>query len=242
MSFGDNLKHFRNIAKITQTELAKIVESLSGEKVTYENIKSWENGTNPKINIISFLSEALNITEQELFDNSGKSLEKITERELKKNPSKYLVPGTNENAVDIKYYENTYACQGSSSTANEDEIWKPLTFDKRFLQKQMPTLRKFNDLHIVNTIGNSMEPTIKEGELLIVTPFKNDNSTVISGAIYTVFYYGEAFVKRIVSNPKTGEITLHSDNANIHPAVNIEKEDEAEFEIIGRVLAHFDFF
>ena len=81
-------------------------------------------------------------------------------------------------------------------------------------------------LGIITAIGNSMSPTINEGDLLL---FQCDGSKN-EGGIYIVRIDGDYYVKRLQKLPK---IRLLSDNSAYEP---IEIKDLQEIEIIGRVV------
>ncbi len=213
---------------------SKALLNIYGLEKKKDAVTKWGQLTNTNVPTggdLPIIAEALGVTVIDLYTNAEDQKKKIAKQ--------YQIQ-TNENQINIPYYENIYACMGGSDTFNHDESWKPLTFDIELLRRYMPGEKKFKNLHITNTVGDSMEPTIKEGELIIVTPFENDSMAIIDGAIYTMVYYGKAMVKRLEWDPKTGEVTLHSDNKK-YSSIKIEKEDEENFKIIGRVLAHFEF-
>lgn len=236
-TLGQNIKLVRKNAKLTQEQLAEKIGVKRASIAQYET-----DVHSPSLDKLYEIAEITNSTITDLLPDSERQKEKIAKEEIKNNPSKYsssLALTKNENSIDLPYFENSYACQGSNSVLNYEDQPTPITFDKRFLEKHL-NMKKFDKLHIINSIGNSMEPTIKEGELLVVNPIENESGVVQSGAIYTVLYYGDPLVKRVVRNAKSGEITLFSDNEKYNP-IEILEEDKHDFKIIGRVLAHFTF-
>jgi phage repressor protein C with HTH and peptisase S24 domain len=234
MPFPENLKYIMNNRKIT----AEFIADRLG--VSRGTVTHWSNGRRfpQKENYIEDLATILEVTVQDLFNPKDKEI--IARKELKNNPSKYtdaLNVITNDSLITLPYYEDNYACIGTG-VQNFSIATKPISFDKLFLRAKLGNI-KFDNLHIINAIGNSMEPTISSGELLFVNPYENEN-TIINGAIYVLNYYGDIMVKRIVRNPKTGEIVLHSDNKNENPSIEIEKADKENYKTMGRVVAHFN--
>lgn len=225
---------------ITSENLSNILATY-GIKLGVESIKKYRtNNVNIPSKTVSALADILDITEQELYENYEKQKEIIVKNELKKNPLKYsqtLNAITNDNIITLPYYEDNYACMGNG-VQNFSRPTNPISFDKLFLRAKLGNI-KFDNLHIINAIGNSMEPTISSGELLFINPYENEN-TIINGAIYVFDYYGDIFIKRIVRNPKTGEVVLHSDNKEENPPITIEKADEDNCKTLGRVVAHFN--
>lgn len=81
-------------------------------------------------------------------------------------------------------------------------------------------------LGIIAAIGNSMAPTINDGDLLL---FQCDGSSN-DGGIYIMRLDNDYYVKRLQKRPK---IRLISDNPTYEP---IELQDLQELEIMGRVV------
>ena len=82
--------------------------------------------------------------------------------------------------------------------------------------------------------GDSMEPKINEGDLLLV-----QNTPQLDSGMIGVFLLNEkVYCKRFHYNPITKEIILKSLNSNYKP-IKITNEDE--FRIIGRVVGIYDY-
>lgn len=79
--------------------------------------------------------------------------------------------------------------------------------------------------------GDSMEPEIRSGDLLIVDR-KVDQP---NGCIVLASVNNEFCVKRLFKYPD-GSLELRSDNAKYSP-INLSSEFEGEFEIFGRVIS-----
>jgi phage repressor protein C with HTH and peptisase S24 domain len=138
--------------------------------------------------------------------------------------------------VEIPYLEDVYASAGGGAI-NYDDAPKPMAFSSDFLKIHLG-ISSFKDLHIINAIGNSMEPTIQEGEFLFVNPFVNEFNQIKDGGIYVINCNNSVFVKRINHNPITGAVILMSDNNKI-PDIQINGQEFESCVIIGRVVGHF---
>ena len=239
---GRKISRLLKEQNISSKELSLMLENL-GVKLGEESIRKYRTSSvNIPSQTVTAIAEILNVTEQELYDNFEIQKEKIVKEELKNNPSKYsnfFIEKLDENKIDIPYFENSYACAGAG-LINYDEIPKPITFDKGFLEKQL-NMKNFKNIHIIKVKGNSMEPTFKSGTFLMVNPLSNEGGSVDNGSIYVVQYYDDTMVKRVVRNNKTKEVLLHSDNKEEHPVIEIKDEDINDFHIIGRVIANFSF-
>lgn len=139
--------------------------------------------------------------------------------------------------VEIPYFEEVYAAAGAGAI-NYTTAPKPMAFSTDFLTTLLG-VHSFKNLHIINSIGNSMEPTIKEGEYLFVNPLENESNNLMDGGIYVISTPDGILVKRIHLNPFNGSFTLISDNKSV-PAIEISANELDSCSIIGRVLGHFD--
>lgn len=170
---------------------------------------------------------------EEISQNENLSLDEIL-----LNSNKY--PQTeNNNLIELPYYPETYAAAGGGAI-NYQDVKKPIAFNKDFLEKTLG-ITIFKNLHIINAIGNSMEPTIEEGELLFVNPFENEYNQIRDGGIYVINCNNSVFVKRIHHNPITKEALLISDNKQ-YPDMKISGQEFNSCKVIGRVVGHFSSF
>ena len=132
-----------------------------------------------------------------------------------------------EAEVIIPYYKDFSVSAGFGSLNFDGEI-EMLPFNKNEL-RAMFGISNFNKMGIISVIGDSMHPTLKEGQMLL---FQEDGSS-IEGAIYIIEYQSELFVKRLKKRP----LSLVSDNKEYS---NIEIKELQELKIIGRVVGAYE--
>ncbi|AJC90886.1 LexA family transcriptional regulator [Campylobacter subantarcticus] len=159
---------------------------------------------------------------------SGKQI-LIYEKDKKiKNSSKNTENKTkNEDIVLIPFYKDNSVSAGFGSKNYEGSI-QYIPFNKQDL-RLMFNIQGFLKIGIIPVIGDSMTPTIKEGEMIV---FQDDGS-MIEGGIYVIEYQSEVFVKRLRKRP----LSLISDNKDYPPIIVEENE---EIKIIGRVVGTYD--
>ena len=238
MTLFANIKEYRTEKGWTQGELAKFAG------VSIETIKRYENGkTNPTNDNLSKIASALGVKVKNLYDNV--SLNKspnvsLSSDNLSPSPSN-LKPqnksndNTEENGIiAVPYFEDTYASAGDGAI-NYEEAPTTLEFTENFLRGFLRISGDLSKVHIINAKGDSMEPTIVNGELLFISTANAGG--VISGNIYVINYSGDVFVKRLEKNPITRAVTLFSDNEKYEPIV-IDGENLENCAIVGRVVAH----
>ena len=85
---------------------------------------------------------------------------------------------------------------------------------------------------LVEINGNSMEPTLEDGDYALVDP---DNIDYVKNKIYVVTYNDESFIKRIVMDSKSKIIMLKSDNPE-YEDILITKDMQVYLKIEGRVI------
>ncbi|MCI5969144.1 LexA family transcriptional regulator [Helicobacter sp.] len=134
---------------------------------------------------------------------------------------------TSDNQITIPFYKDFAVSAGFGATNFEGEV-ELIPFNKNELRAMFGVV-SFNKMGIVSVVGDSMYPTLKEGQMLI---FQDDGSS-IEGGIYIIEYQNEVFVKRLKKRP----LSLVSDNKEYS---NIEVKDLEELRIIGRVIGAYE--
>lgn len=85
---------------------------------------------------------------------------------------------------------------------------------------------------LVEINGNSMEPTLEDGDYALVDP---DNIDYVKNKIYVVTFNDESFIKRMVIDDKSKIIMLKSDNPE-YEDILITKDMQVYLKIEGRVI------
>jgi len=118
----------------------------------------------------------------------------------------------------IRYFKDINASAGGGAI-NFEENYEILYIDKKIVDK---------NLDAINVIGDSMEPTIKDGSIIFID--RNDKN-IRNGGIFVVNTNAGVFVKRL-NLKSSGEIELISDN-KAYPSETINPQ---EIEIVGKVV------
>ena len=184
-----------------------------------------------------FLSKETN--SQTITGNNNVSISGTSNNISNTNNTQETKEPSHSNLVEIPYLSDTYASAGAGALNYNDKP-KPMAFDYEFLRSILG-VTSFKNLHIINAVGNSMEPTITEGELLFVNPFENEYNQIKDGGIYVINCNNSVFVKRINHNPITGAVVLISDNERVAD-IEINGQEFESCIIIGRVVGHFASF
>ncbi|WP_459990178.1 XRE family transcriptional regulator [Methylosoma difficile] len=144
---------------------------------------------------------------------------------VKEDHPKYSVP----DYVEIAHY-NVQAAAGSGAIPISEELLQPLAFRRDWLVKRHLSP---NDLVIVDVKGESMEPKLLNGDLVLVDKSQTD---IASGKTFVLRMDGHILVKNLQLLPH-GLVQVASFNTG-YPAYQVDLSDESlDMAVIGRVVA-----
>lgn len=178
----------------------------------------------------SMLAESLGITRQTI-SNRIKNESEVTVSELQRAEDFFKIKlfdslETNLDVAYIDYYTDVFASCGEGSIIFSSEKTKlPVStsmingYSKRKLYS------------MINATGNSMSPTIENGDKLIVEHWNGDQ--IQDNKIYVFCYNGEFFVKRLSKN--IDEIIIKSDNPE-YRVRTIPSKSISDLILIGKIV------
>jgi phage repressor protein C with HTH and peptisase S24 domain len=121
------------------------------------------------------------------------------------------------------------ASAGFGAIASSENAQTRFGFDERWLRGL--TAAKSASLSIVRVAGDSMEPTLSDGDEVLVDA--SDHASRLRDGIYVLRADDALVVKRIAIKPGGRQITIASDNP-AYPTWN--DMDRTEVHIVGRVI------
>ena len=177
----------------------------------------------------SMLADALGITRQTI-SNRIKNESEVTVSELKRVEEFFNVNMFGEMPEDIAYidyYPDVFASCGEGSIVFSSEKTKlPISIS-------MISGYSKNKLYsMINATGNSMAPTIDNGDKLIVEHWSGNQ--IQDNKIYVFCYNNEFFVKRLSKN--LDEIIIKSDNPE-YRVRTISGQAVSDLILIGKIVA-----
>lgn len=134
------------------------------------------------------------------------------------------------NDILIAYQYDFKASAGLGALVVSENPVAEFRLSKEWLVRQ--GIRDTN-LCIVEVRGDSMEPTLEEGDLMLVA--LNDDRTEFKDGINVINVNGEIYVKRLQRDFIEGTIEVKSDNKEYKTNV-IHPDFKGQFEVIGRLL------
>ena len=179
----------------------------------------------------SMLAESLGITRQTV-SNRIKNESEVTVSELQRAEDYFKIKLLHSvesefEVVYIDYYTDVFASCGDGCIVFSSEKTKlPIS-------ASMINGYSKNKLYsIINASGNSMSPTIENGDKLIVEHWNGDQ--IQDNKIYVFCYNNEFFVKRLSKN--IDEIIIKSDNPE-YRVRTIPEKALSELVLIGKIVA-----
>lgn len=122
-----------------------------------------------------------------------------------------------DNLITISF-ERSSASAGSGIMLDDSPLIDNMTFDKNYLTSILPPNTNFDDIICITASGDSMKPTINDGDILFIDKSKRDNPN----GIYVIIVNGELRVKRILKK-LDGTLIIQSDNP-LYPQETYEPE------------------
>ena len=121
------------------------------------------------------------------------------------------------------------ASAGSGALVGEEPVDGHFTFDERWLREM--TKGRPEDLTIIRVSGDSMMPTLSDGDDILVD--RGDGEAALRDGIYVLRREDALSVKRIAVNPAGRRVTIKSDNPDYRSFADVKL---SAITIIGRVV------
>ena len=178
----------------------------------------------------SMLADGLGITRQTV-SNRIKNESQLTVAELKKIEDYFNIiifndEDTAQEIAYVDYYNDVFASCGSGSIVFSEEKFKiPVS------SMLINGFSKSKTYSMINATGNSMSPTIENGDKLIVEHW--NNGQIQDNRVYVFCFNNEFFVKRLSKN--LDEIIIKSDNPE-YRIRTINGSTTEELILVGKIV------
>lgn len=121
------------------------------------------------------------------------------------------------------------ASMGTGSVIHSEQVVDHLAFREEWVRTELGAVPK--NLILISAIGDSMEPTLRAGDLLLID---RSGDGVKQDAIYAFATNGELRVKRMQLK-MDGSVVVKSDNQQYEPET-LTSDQAATLHIVGRVV------
>ena len=177
----------------------------------------------------SMLADSLGITRQTI-SNRIKTQSEVTVSEIRRVEEFFKISifsSVTDDIAYIDYYTDVFASCGNGSIVFSSEKTKlpiPISMISGYSKNKLYSM--------INASGNSMSPTIDNGDKLIVEHWNGNQ--IQDNKIYVFCFNNEFFVKRLSKN--LDEIIIKSDNPE-YRIRTINVKSAAELILIGKIVA-----
>lgn len=190
-----------------------VAEALEINHLTFATMKN--RGKIPYEELLNFCAERKISINWLFYNQATRSLEAQTE--------KY---------ANVRYFGDIYASAGGGAF-NYDAEHEFISLDPHMIMK-LGGDREMKNIDSINVLGDSMEPTFKDGDIIFMNRTKDD---IRKGGVFVVSTPTGLFVKRL-SLKSDGTLDLISDNSHY----SVESVDAGSVEIVGKVVGSMSSF
>ena len=184
-----------------------VANALGINHLTFATMK--KRGKIPYEEILDFCAKRKISINWLFYNQATRSLEESTER-----------------YANVRYFGDIYASAGGGAF-NYEEAHEYLTLDPHIIG-MIGGEREIRSIDAINVLGDSMEPTFKDGDIVFVNRTLSD---ITRGGVFVIATPGGLFVKRLLLK-SDGTLDLISDN----PLYSTERVMLSDVEVIGKVV------
>ena len=196
-------------------------------------LSTWKKRNKIPYELLEEISQNENLSMDWLLTGKGEML--LSE----KNSLPTTLPKTDEdeNAVSLNYYPDIVAAAGYGAINEHAYTKHTMKFDKTFLEEIL-NVRRFDKLDVIKVVGDSMEPYIQDGQIIII----ERNPNAMNGETVIANVNGNIYVKRFHTDPFGKWVKLVSEN-KLYGTIELNTPEElGSFSIIGIVRAKIKAF
>lgn len=137
-----------------------------------------------------------------------------------------------EKYANVRYFGDIYASAGGGAFNYEAEH-EFISLDPHMIVK-LGGEREMKNIDSINVLGDSMEPTFKDGDIIFMNRTQDD---IRKGGVFVISTPTGLFVKRL-SFKSDGTLDLISDNTHY----SVESVDAGSVEVVGKVVGSMSSF
>lgn len=227
MELKDRLKQARKNAGKSQKDVAENVG------ITQSTLSQLESGLISSSTFLPAIAKFLDVDAYWLQTGIGKSSCQIT-KDLSSNAQI-------KNEAEIPYFNDFDVTRGwkTLDKSPQDETCTTLRIPQSTLERMAIHT---NNAVCVRAYGNSMSPTVKDGDTVYIDLGR---TKIKDGKIFAINHGGLFYIKRLYNLP-LGGVRLVSDNASEFPEIYLSAQEiiDQKFEVLGWVwqISSIDFW
>ena len=218
----------RIVKKMRELNLRQI-DLINQLGVSKGTVSKWISGLNtPSSEVLPDLARVLNTSSQWLIKGDGVDRSEVLLQQVNAWDSNTPL---DDDEVEIPFFKDfSFACGGGS-------IGEAIANETRKLRMSKATLRNLSIMKenavAATAIGDSMSPTIKDGDTIHIDLGRKN---IKDGKIFAICFGGLFYCKRLYNLP-LGGVRIVSDNSTEFPEMHLNAQEiiDQQLEIIGWV-------
>jgi phage repressor protein C with HTH and peptisase S24 domain len=212
------LIYARKSKGLKQKELANIL------KISLPTMNHYESGKrSPNSELLSQIAKILECDPGWLLTGEGQIEKKET------HTNEPMSSSTLNDFVLVPRY-NIEASGGKGSVIHSEQIVDHLAFKASWVSKELGA--DPNNLLLIHTIGDSMEPTLRSGDLLLVD---RNKARMKGDGIYLINFDDGLMVKRL-EWMMDGTVVIRGDNTSVSREQKLTAIEMEKLHLLGRVV------
>lgn len=220
MSLGNRLKILRKKLNKSQRDFATILNISQAAYCNYE-----KDERNMPSDLLSKIIIAFRLNSDWLLNGTGEML--ITPENIEK---MYCTTKNNNETIKIERIHLNPSCGNGTIVFDEAEV-TPILLGTKLIQNIFK-IQDARSLKVFQACGDSMEPTIYDGDDVLVDVSRKD---YINGGVFIIEKFGEWFIKRLRLK-LDGSLEIISDNSTKYSTEIVKQTDGIDINIKGRVI------
>lgn len=233
-NYGEKVKSIREAKEISRIDFAKMLG------VSVKTMYNYETGaTEISANDLKKISSILDydFLSSNLSSNTSNSVQQSVQQKQNlssnnKNSEKMkkldeIASGNKNKIINLRFFDNVSAAAGYGAN-NDDESFEIIEVTAKFLSKILRVTPQEYD--VISVLGDSMEPLVKNGDMVLVKP----TCEASNGEIVIANLGGDLYVKKLLRDPIKRNVRLTSMN-NFYEDIVIEEDELEQLNIVGVV-------
>ena len=159
--------------------------------------------------------------------NSSTNMSISPEKSEKLQKMQNLISEQENKLINLRFFPNVSAAAGYGAN-NDNESFESIPVTASFLTTILRIPAKQYD--VINVLGNSMEPFLKDGDMVLVLPTYEASN----GEIVIANLDGDLYVKKLLKDPIKKRIRLTSMN-ELYEDIVVENDELDQLKIVGVV-------
>lgn len=223
MELKDRLKRARKNAGLTQKDIEKNIPNM--KQSTYSEL---ERGLSKSTSRIVDLASLFQVNPEWLATGEGEmaAINKLSDYVVVGNENQRA---SNDDYVMIDQYDVAGSC-GSGALIGDVTVKGGLAFKRDWINAMNVESK---NLATIYAQGDSMSPTIEDGQVLLV-----DNSAIQpqSTKIYIICIDGQLYIKRLVNLYDKWVMRSDNPDKSSYPDIEISADTMSEVDVQGRIV------